>query len=186
MLDDMNKSLPLKYTRPLIALHWLTVLLVIACLALVWSADDLQDKLLRRELIGLHRSLGLSILLLTVLRLGLRLLTPPPAPIVISPSQALMARLAHAGLYLLLLAIPLVGWMLTGAAGRTASWFGLIELPALVAASRPLAGQMHELHELLATGLLLLVFIHAGAALWHHYRHRDATLRRMLPFTQGE
>lgn len=184
MLDAMNASAPLKYTRPLIALHWLTALLVVACLILVWSADGLQDKLLRRELIGLHRSLGLTILLLTLLRLGLRGLTRQPSLIEISPLQALLARLAHAGLYVLLLVIPAVGWMLTSAAGRTVSWFGLIDLPALVAANRPFAGQMHELHELLATGLLLLVLIHAGAALWHHYRHKDATLRRMSPFSR--
>lgn len=185
MLGGMNNAAPLKYTRSLIALHWLTVLLVVACLVLVWSADGLQDKLLRRELIGLHRSLGLTILLLTLLRLALRGLTRQPALIEVGRLQVVLARLAHAGLYVLLLAIPTVGWMLTSAAGRTASWFGLVDLPALVAASRPLAGQMHELHELLATGLLLLVLVHAGAALWHHYRLHDATLRRMLPFTKG-
>jgi cytochrome b561 len=93
----------------------------------------------------------------------------------------LAAKAGHAFLYLFLLALPLTGWLLTNAQGKAASFFGLFNLPMLVAKNRDLVDQLGDIHETGAWVFIALVGLHVGAALWHHFWRKDQVLRSMLP-----
>lgn len=169
-----------RYNTPAIALHWLTALFVIAAFVLAWVAED-ADKPLRGQLMMLHKSMGLTVLGLTVLRLLNHLVNGRPAPVVATPAQATAARLTHASMHLLLIGLPLAGWMMSNAKGRVVTWFNVVALPTLLSASESLGEFLEETHELGATVMLGLIGLHASAALWHHHKLGDDTLRRMLP-----
>lgn len=164
----------------MILMHWLTALLVASAFVLVWSSE-VEDKALRQQIVGWHKAVGITILALTVLRLLTRFLSVLPAAIETSARQAKAARVGHAGLYLLMLATPLIGWFMSSAAGRPVSWFGLFELPMVMSPDKPVAKLLHEVHENAGTLLLVLIGVHAAAAIWHHHVRKDDTLRRMLP-----
>lgn len=173
---------PDRWGTPSIALHWLTVLLIVAMAVLGLSMTELPTSMTKLRLYALHKSLGLSVLALTALRLGWRLYAGAPAAIAGTPRwQLRAAHLSHALLYLLLLAIPLSGWAYNSAANFALQWFGLFNLPKLVPADPGLKIVLREVHEALFWTLAAIVLVHAGAALWHHYRQRDLTLARMLP-----
>lgn len=179
----MNPATPShRYGRPLIVIHWLTVLLLVA----VYAAMELRGYAPRggalRELMKQgHFVLGLFLLALVMVRLGLRWrIGTPPAEPALPPWQHRLAGTMHALLYGFLLVMPLLGWLLVSAEGRAVALFGL-PLPALVAPDHGLAGQFEEWHETVATLGYLLIGLHATAALAHHYLFRHATLRRMLP-----
>jgi cytochrome b561 len=91
---------------------------------------------------------------------------------------------AHAGhfvLYVLMIAIPLSGWLMSSAKGVPTVWFGVLPIPDLIGKDKALGKSLAELHEALNIGLLVLMAGHAAAALFHHFFHKDDTLRRMLP-----
>ena len=92
------------------------------------------------------------------------------------------ARLSHAGLYLVLLIMPITGWVTSSALGLTTVYLGLVELPNLVAPDRALREPLILLHNVLAVTLAILFAVHAGAALYHHFVLKDNVARRMLPF----
>ena len=130
-----------------------------------------------------HKSLGLTVLVLVIVRIAWRLYAGAPQPVPGTPRwQAKLASLTHAAIYLLILAMPLSGWLYDSASGlRPLRWFGLAEVPKISPPNEAIAGAMHETHELLFWVLLALVAGHAAAALYHHFFQRDATLSRMLP-----
>lgn len=162
--------------------HWATVLLVIAQFVLMAMAEDLPSGPDRSQLFMLHKSVGITILALVVLRLAYRLASPvPPFPASRIAWEGRVARATHWLLYALLFAIPLVGWAMSGASGRPVVWFGLVELPQLVGADEALDERLEELHESLATVLAVVAVLHTLAALRHHFVLKDDVLRRMLP-----
>lgn len=179
----MNAASPIpRYARPLILIHWLTVLL----LAAVYAAMELRGYAprggaLREVMKQGHFFLGLSLLALVVVRLGLRWrIGAPPADPALPSWQHGLAGAMHGLLYLFLIVMPLLGWLLVSAEGRTVALFGL-PLPALIAPDHGLAEQFEEWHETVATLGYLLIGAHAAAALAHHHVFHHATLRRMLP-----
>lgn len=172
---------PLHYPSLIIFFHWLVAALVISALVLVWLADDLADKELRGTLIGLHKSVGITVLGVMVLRMIFTLPLKRPAPEGGPRAIQLAAKGVHVAFYGLLLAIPFLGWWMSSAAGRPIDWFFLFEMPSIAAVDLPLAKIVKGWHEELAEVLTILVGLHAGAALWHHYVNKDNTLRRMLP-----
>jgi cytochrome b561 len=89
----------------------------------------------------------------------------------------------HVALYVLMIGLPLVGWLILSASGKPVPFFGL-QLPALVGENKALADLFKEIHETGGTVGYFLIGLHAAAALFHHYVVRDNTLRRMLPFSQ--
>jgi len=115
------------------------------------------------------------------LRIAVRLTgtTPDiqPAP---AKWQDLSAKLLHLALYVLMIGMPVTGWLLLSASGKVIPFFGL-ELPALIGANKDLASQLKEVHEFVGTTGYYLIGLHAAAALYHHYIKRDNTLTRMLP-----
>ena len=164
-------------------LHW-----TIAVLILTFGAVGLLMGELPRSpkwfwVYTAHKSLGLTVLVLVIVRIAWRLYAGAPQPVPGTPRwQAKLASLTHAAIYLLILAMPLSGWLYDSASGlRPLRWFGLAEVPKISPPNEAIAGAMHETHELLFWVLLALVAGHAAAALYHHFFQRDATLSRMLP-----
>ena len=165
-----------------IGLHWLVVLLVVTIAVLGLYMTDLPIGLYKVKVYALHKSLGLTVLALGVLRLAWIVFGGRPQALPGDPAwQRLAAKLTHWALYALLLIVPLSGWWYNSVAGFGLRWFGLFQVPDLAAADATLKAMAKERHEVLFYVLAGLVAVHAAAALWHHYALRDHTLRRMLP-----
>jgi len=166
-------------------LHWLIVALIIAQVILASLADG-APPLRRLGLLAYHKSIGITILALAVLRLAWRWINPTPQlPNTLSPSQRVLARFTHVMLYVLLFAQPLSGWMMSSARGFPVSWFHRFQLPDLVPKSKPLYEAMLTTHAVLAVLLGVVVTLHVAGALMHHFVKRDDVLRRMLPFASS-
>lgn len=164
-----------------VTLHWVTVLAIVGLVIVGLSMDDLPNGPDKVRIYALHKSTGLTVLALTLLRLGWRLFAGAPAAVPMPRWQRLAAHASHVGLYALLLAMPLSGWLFNSAAGFPLKWFGLVKIPALTAYDPVLKPLARELHEVLSKVLFVVVGIHVAAALKHHVMNRDATLQRMLP-----
>ncbi len=177
------RNTPERYGIVAQTLHWLIAALVTVQFVFGVKAANLPLSLERLILLARHKSLGLTLFALVILRLAWRMYSSPPP----QPSQAPLrtaARLSHGLLYALLLAMPMVGWLLSSASSLTVSWFGLFSLPNLVAPNRRLAHWMLLTHQTMAWLLLTVVVLHVGAAFWHHFILKDNVLTRMLPFTR--
>ncbi|MDT9012984.1 MAG: hypothetical protein RL671_1348 [Pseudomonadota bacterium] len=174
-----------RYSRGAIILHWLIALLIIGNFVGAWTSEDLpRDQ--RMIMMGYHKATGIVILLLTLVRIGWRLINPPPPLLeTLKTWEAALARVTHALFYVLMLAVPLAGLGLHSAfgQGKPVSIFGLFDFPALpVGIDKPTIGLFHELHEVTATAMLVLLGLHVAAALKHQFLDRDGTLARMKPF----
>ena len=173
----------LRRHRPLTRLlHWCTFILVVIAAGAIITHGYVGGSAERKLLLHLHQGAGVAVLGLTLLRLTWRPFTRTgvlhanmPAPMRIG------AATTHAALYITLLALTLLGWLTTNAAGQTLGLFG-IELPTLIGRNRDLRDELQEWHADLAWLLCTLVITHVAAALWHHYRRRDGVLRSMAPF----
>lgn len=173
---------PTRYSGLSIAMHWLMALLLVAVYACIELKGNFPKGSEPRELLKhWHFMLGLGVFALVWLRLLGRLLHKTPA---ISPAppawQTGVAHLMHLALYVLMIGMPLLGWLLLNAEGKPAPLFGL-ELPLLVDKDSVLAERLEELHEFGAVAGYWLIGLHAAAGLFHHYFSRDNTLTRMLP-----
>ena len=167
-----------------IALHWATVLAIIGLAIVGTQMDELPTSLFKVKVYALHKSVGLTVLALTVLRLLWRLFAGAPALAPMPRWQRLAAHASHVALYALLLAMPLSGWVLHSAsarAGYALKWFGLFKVPAIAGYSPALKHLAHDVHEGLFKAILVVATIHVAAAFKHHFVDRDQTLRRMLP-----
>lgn len=162
-------------------LHWLTALAIAAMFAIAWWMDELPIGLAKLQAYGWHKSLGMTILAVTVLRLVWRLANPQPKFLGPAGWQRLASQAAHGALYACLIAMPILGWLMSAAANTPVNVFGLVVLPNPIGADKALAELLAEAHETVGTVLLVLIGLHAAAALKHHLVDRDATLRRMLP-----
>lgn len=165
------------------SLHWLIVILVFVQYLLGIKAHGMPVSLERLMLLARHKSIGVTIFALMIARLAWRLYSPPPTlPSNTRTWTAHAAHLSHALLYLLLLAMPVVGWLLSSASNLTVSWFGFVSLPNLIGPNRQAAHWLLFTHQGMAWLLLATVILHTGAALWHHIVLHDSVLLRMLPF----
>jgi len=137
-------------------------------------------------LYNLHKSLGMLILVLMVLRLINRVAAGALAPeSEIEPWQKTVSSIVHTSLYVLLLAMPVVGYIANSAYGATTPFFGLFEVPGIVGKNEQLATQLFTLHRWMGWLVILLVLTHVSAALYHQLIRRDAVLKRMLPRAMG-
>lgn len=164
-------------------LHWTIAVLILSIGAVGLVMGELPRSPKWFWVYTLHKSLGLTVLALVLVRIAWRLYAGAPPPVEGTPRwQARLASFTHGAIYVLILAMPLSGWLYDSASGlRPFRWFGLAEVPKLSPPHEALADAMHETHELLFWVLIALVIGHAGAALYHHFVRRDATLARMLP-----
>ncbi|SDI67151.1 cytochrome b [Propionivibrio dicarboxylicus] len=171
-----------RYGTISIGLHWLTLVLLAAVYACIELREFFPKGSDPRNLLKhWHFMLGLLVFGLSALRLAWNLANASPGITPPSPHwQAVSAKLMHVALYALLLALPLTGWLILSGEGKPIPFFG-IELPPLIDANRSLAKRIENLHEAGANLGLLLIGLHAAAALVHHHLMRDDTLRRMWP-----
>jgi len=176
MRDDVHAS----YSAFSRYAHWLTLALFVALFALGWGMDDLPQSL-RSPATQLHKSLGITVLGLTVARLIWRFIAGvPPVPADLPGWQKLGAHVSHIVLYLLLLAQPTVGWLWSSAGTKSINFFFLVQLPWLIAPDKQLSSKLGHLHGLIANLLLIVIGLHALAALYHHFVRRDRVLLGML------
>lgn len=165
-----------RYSTLMIAVHWLTAL----CVAAAWLLGE-GGRAVRQSPPTWHFAFGLAVLVLLLPRLLARLAggAPPLAP---EGSAALRtaAKLGHAALYLLLIALPLSGWYAASSMGVPVSLWG-VTLPALATPTLGGGGLIGDLHSTGGNVLLILAGLHGLMALYHHFVLRDDTLRRMSP-----
>jgi cytochrome b561 len=165
-------------------LHWVIVALIITQFTLATLFDDLPSGARKLALLARHKSVGITILMLAILRLLWRRTNPiPPLPDTLKPWERRLARLTHALLYALLFAVPLAGWTMSSARGFPVSWFGFFTLPDLVPKNKALYELLVTTHGVLAWTLGVVAIIHMLAALKHHFVLKDDVLRRMLPMS---
>ena len=161
-------------------LHWLMSVLIIGLLALGLYMHELPLSPEKLELSSWHKWFGVTVFMLVWLRLAWRVLHPaPPPPAGLSPLLKNIARLAHGLLYVLMLLIPLSGWLMSSAKGFQTVWFGVLPIPDLLPRDKSLGNLLEEVHEGLNVALMLTLTGHVMAALWHHFILKDDTLRRM-------
>ena len=176
------RNTPERYGAVAQLFHWSIVLLVLAQFALGLTAHPMPVSLMRLKLLTWHKSIGVTVFVLVLLRLAWRAYSPPPLlPAGMSSLQHGLARFGHGFLYLLLLTMPVVGWISSSASNLTVKWFFLVTLPDLVRPDPALADLAKELHIALSWLLLATVIGHVGAAFWHELVRKDNVLRRMLP-----
>jgi cytochrome b561 len=173
---------PASYDRVIRTIHWLTLALIAGIFAAAWAAHSGLAGEWYRPVMQLHRSLGLTVAVLTVFRLAWRGFARIPAlPADLHPLQKLAARGMEAAIYLLLVVQPALGLLHTNARNQRVDLFFLGELPAVIAPDKALGRLTHDLHGLVADALLAAIGLHAAAALYHHFIRRDAVLAAMLP-----
>jgi cytochrome b561 len=164
------------------AFHWLIVLLIINQWWIAERAEELKG-LAKLEALAWHKSFGMTILMLAVLRLAWRLMNPTPdLTMETKPWERVLAKVSHVLLYALIFAMPLTGWMMSSAKNYPVSWFKLFQFPDLVAPAEQTFRQMNDLHHLLFSVLVGVALLHVAGALKHHFIDRNDVLKRMLPF----
>jgi len=164
-------------------LHWLIVLLILGLGVVGLIMVELPKSPRWFWVYDLHKSFGLTVLALVVLRLSWRLFAGAPRPVAGTPRlQERIATITHVALYVLTFVVPLSGWLYDSLSGlRPLRWFGQFKVPKLADPSQALAPVMRDTHEWLFWLLIALVALHAAAAFYHHLFKHDATLTRMLP-----
>ena len=161
-------------------LHWSMAALIFGQIILGKYAHELGRTPEKLNLMMWHKSIGITLLLLVVLRLLWTLLNPSPAPGPgTSRRERIAARLSHASLYALMFAIPLSGWLMNSAKNVPFSLYRVVPWPALIGPDKGLGKDLEDWHEGLVTAMLAVLVIHIGAALWHHFLRRDTILKRM-------
>ena len=164
------------------ALHWIIVLLIINQWVIAERADDLAG-LAKLNALAWHKSFGITILMLAVLRLAWRWLNPVPTlEGLAKPWERALAHVSHVLLYALIFAMPVTGWLMSSAKAYSVSWFHLVQLPDLIGKSQPMFEILQDTHEVLFKVLVGVAVLHALGALKHHFIDRNDVLKRMLPF----
>ena len=172
-----------RYTSTAILLHWLMALGLIATFALGYYMEGLPFSPNKLKYISWHKWAGMALLALAVLRVLWRLThRAPELPQGMGAVSRLAAHAGHLGLYVLMLAIPLTGWLASSAQGVPVVWLGMWQLPDLVGKNQELGSFLQDTHMVLNYILLVVVIGHVGAALQHHFIKKDTVLARMLPF----
>lgn len=181
---------PTRYTATAKLLHWLLALALIAAIGIGLYMVSLSFSPQRLKLYNWHKWLGVSILALSLVRMGWRLANKPPAlPAAMQARMPAWQHLAHHGthlaLYALFFIVPLLGWAYSSAAGFPIVFLGLVQLPDWVPVSSTLAETIKPLHQWAAYALAGLIVLHVAAALKHQFIDRDGLLLRMLPGQRG-
>lgn len=180
-----------RYGIVAILFHWLIAGIIFIQLGIgFWMADLAKGSFDRFQALQWHKSVGLTVLILSLARLLWRLMHPaPPAPPHLKPLEKQLARAVHAGLYFFIIAVPLAGWATVSASplGLPTSLYGVIDwphIPMLANAADPKAAEhlMHEIHEALVFSLIGLFLLHILAAVRHQYLLGDNVVARMAPW----
>ncbi len=170
-----------KYGTTAKTFHWVIVALIAVQLPLGWLMPDIRRGMSPGSAMSLHISIGITILILIVLRFLWRL-THPVAPESYLPAwHRVSSEGVHWLLYLVVLLTTLTGWMFESARGWSISLYGVLPLPRLVEEGSPTGRAIGELHSTMVWVLVTLVAIHVLAALVHLFVYKDRVMHRMLP-----
>lgn len=162
--------------------HWVLALLILCQLVLGKVAEEAPLSPLKLDLFVWHKSIGVTILLLVILRLAWRLNNPSPSMPAGTPAwETKLARIGHGLLYLLMFAVPITGWWVSDTSRIPFKAFWLVPVPDLIPADRAMSDLASDVHGALTNLLLLVVLIHIAAALRHHFFLHNQVLNRMLP-----
>jgi Cytochrome B561 len=162
--------------------HWAIVVLIVIQFVLASKADALPRGPAKIAVLEQHKSVGITILALVILRLAWRWMNPvPPQPLSVARWQRVAAQILHIALYSLLLIVPVLGWFMSSARNFPVSWFRMFTLPDFIAPNETAFKVLRAVHVTLARTLAVLALLHIAAALKHHFIDRDDVLRRMLP-----
>ncbi|HEY2051003.1 MAG TPA: cytochrome b [Caulobacteraceae bacterium] len=181
-----------RYSLVAMSLHWLIAALILTNIGIAWYFNSLHG-LARLKPIGLHQSLGLSVLILSVARLAWRLANPPPPlPAAMAPWERWLAHVVHMLFYVVMIGMPLTGWAMRSASSLhhilpirlfALPWPAIAPLARLSGSAAQAAEHRFETaHGLLAKLTYALVVLHVGAALRHQFMSRDLVVARMVPF----
>jgi cytochrome b561 len=178
----MDKPKLPRYTRTAQMLHWLIALLIVVQFTLAKMAANLPLGMRKLALLAEHKSVGMTVLVLAVIRLAWRLRhTPPPLPPQMRRVERWLAAASHVSFYVILFAMPLSGWFMSSAKNYSVSWFGAFTWPNLIGPNEAAFAVLKALHHLLGTLLIAIASLHILAAIKHHFWNRDDVLVRMLP-----
>ena len=177
----MNRTPIDRYTPVAIAFHWLLAIAIVCSFCVGLYMADLPMSPARLKLFNWHKWAGITILVLSALRLLWRLTHRPPADVAMPAWQRRAAHITHFVLYGLFFLVPLSGWAYSSATGFPIVVFGLIPLPDFVPVDKALAEVLKSRHHMLAFALGFVVLAHLVAALKHHFLDRDGLLLRMWP-----
>jgi cytochrome b561 len=167
-------------------LHWLVAACVLTTAPVAIAMVRVAPGPTQDALYNLHKSLGVLILILMILRLINRLVVGAPvADPEIEPWQKAVSSIVHTSLYVLLLAMPIVGYFANSVYGASTPFFGLFSLPPIAGKNEELAKQLFAVHRWAGWVVIVLVLTHVGAALYHYVIRRDNVLQRMLPRAIG-
>jgi cytochrome b561 len=186
IMQKTPSILPARYSGVAQLLHWLVAALIVTQFVLGWTAADLPLGMHKLALLARHKSFGMTILMLAIVRLLWRFKHPAPAlPAGMTPMERFLAHSTHHALYVLLFAIPLTGWMMSSAKNYSVSWFGVFTWPNLISQNDAAFDFLKTTHYWLGNALFAIVVLHILAALKHHFWNKDDVLARMLPFSKS-
>ena len=161
--------------------HWVIAALILAQFVIGSVAEEMKLTPAKLDLFVWHKSIGVTILALAVLRLLWRLANPPPAMPAGTPRwEQRLAALGHWALYALIFVVPISGWLVSDASRVPFKAYFVLPMPDLIETSRSLQEAAEEVHEVLTMTLLVVFIVHITAALRHHFLLHDDVLRRML------
>ena len=180
MVEQTSGEATVRYSHGAATFHWLTVVLVLAQLYVGFTFGELAKGTAERsEMFAIHKTLGATILIVTLLRLAYRLLRPPPPyPADMPKWDRALAVWSHRIVYAVLIALPLTGLIAVSGKGGMVDLLWGLKIPALPIGDGELFG---EVHEILVWSAIALVVIHVAAAIYHHLIMRDAASGRMPP-----
>ncbi len=172
----------LRYNGAAQTLHWLIALLVVIQFVLAKMAAPLSLGARKLALLADHKSIGMTVFVLAVIRIAWRVKSPPPPlPTEMHRTERTVAAATHASLYMLLFAMPVSGWLMSSAKNYSVSWFSIFVWPNLIGPNEAVFGWLKALHHALGNGLLAIASLHVLGAIKHHFWNRDGILLRMLP-----
>jgi cytochrome b561 len=183
----MGKPKDRRYTPTAQALHWLIALLIVVQFVLARMAAPLPLGARKLALLAEHKSFGMTVFMLAVIRLAWRLRNLPPSlPTNMHRVERFLARFTHVSFYVLLIAMPLSGWLMSSAKNYSVSWFSAFSWPNLIEPNEAAFNFFKTLHHLLSNVLFAIAALHILAALKHHFWNKDDVLARMLPDFRSE
>lgn len=165
--------------------HWLLFFLICMQFYFIWGQDLFpQESPVRLQYILLHKSFGLTILFLGVLFIIWRFINPQPLSLKSQPYwKHIIAKCVHHTLLTFIILMPILGYLMSCADGRTVSFFGLFNMPCSISKNEYLSNLFFQMHEKIGYLFLILIGIHIFAAMHHHFILKDNVLKRMLPFS---
>ncbi len=164
------------------SLHWIVMVLVLVLLLVGSLMGDIPFKPVKHLVYTLHKLTGLTVMFLMIFFVIWSAFNPKPSyPEKMKAWELWLAKTVRISLYVVIIAMPLVGWFFSTAAGYPPSLFGVAAFPApFVPVSKSLAGIGHELHEIIAWIIVCLTVVHAAGAFTHRVIYRDNVLQRMM------